>query len=255
MEEWQDPKIIALWIAIALVVVISLILYIILFTRLYFKRIIKEQEKLTKAKIDYQKQMLYDSILIQEQERNRTAANLHDGLISKLNIIKLSLFSGKSVDEIGNMLEDTCTLARGITHDLCPPLVEELSIEELIDDLLLPLSNSLNVQFHRQSIGNEPLASEHKIQILRIAQEVINNSLKYAQSESLTVYMHTSKKYLSLKIEDTGIGFDTTKQHKGLGLKNIELRVQVLGAHYKIKSKPNKGTQFMMCINRTKQNI
>lgn len=248
MAEWQNPQTIAIWLGIAILLVVVLIISIILFTKAYFKRILHEQQKLSNAKVEYQKKLLNDSIIIQERERNRIASDLHDDLISKLYVLKLSHHAKKPVKQLDKMLDHSITIARRISHDLCPPLMEELNLEELITDLACSIQNTLELKFSSQNTYIQKIPTEKKLQIFRISQEVINNILKHANATQLYLNLHISTKGLALMIKDNGTGFDTSQKTTGLGMKNIELRAQLLKGDYRFKSKKNMGSTFLLCI-------
>jgi two-component system, NarL family, sensor kinase len=246
MEAWQKPESFALWFAIALGVVIGLAVLIIIINRLSVRRIIFEQQKTAQAKLDYQKKLLKDSILVQERERERIASNLHDDLISKLNIVSLLLHTekGQLPADPKQLLQESIHLARGISHDLRPPLLKDTSLEELCKDFLGPLRQEFKVNF---KLLGEPqdFEEEVKLQLLRVFQEVINNILKHAEATELNVTLRFGLQNFALKVQDNGKGFDTSRQRKGLGLKNIELRMQSLQGSYKFKSFLGRGTTFI----------
>lgn len=245
MAAWQNPENFALWLSIVFTILIALIITFVYFTRLYFIRILKEEQKLQSTILAHQQQLLKDSILVQERERNRIAADLHDGLISKLNVSLLSLHTTPNLDELSIMLQDSIVLARRISHDLSPPLLEESSLYELLEDFVDPIKTQLNINLSYALTTEKNLSNPTKLQIFRIIQEVINNILNHAQASQLNIHLHLGSCYVGLKIIDNGIGFDIDKKSQGLGLKNITLRSQSLQGTFRFKSKPQKGSSFL----------
>lgn len=246
MAAWQDPKTFAIWLAIFIAVVLLLSVSIVAFTRLYFKRLLLAQSKLTQAKVDYQKQLVQDSIAIQEQERERVALELHDNLISKLNVVSFALQTGNKSLDTGSLLTNCIHLTREISHDLRPPLLEENSISELIKGVITPYDHLLQITYYEQVIHNKKLDADKKLQVLRITQEVITNIIKHAQASTLSLHIRFSDKGFSFSIQDNGIGFDPTKKGKGLGLKNIELRTQILAGAYRFSRNAQTGMRFTL---------
>jgi signal transduction histidine kinase len=245
MAAWQNPENFALWLTFVFTILIVLMSTFVYFTRLYFIRILKEQQKLQTTIVSHQQQLLEDSILVQERERNRIAADLHDDLISKLNISLLSLHTNPKVEELSTLLQDSIFLARRITHDLSPPLLEQSSLYELLEEFVDPIKTHLEIALSYSLNTEETLPNPTKLQIFRIIQEVINNILKHAQASQLKVHLHLGKRYVGLKIIDNGIGFDTDKKSQGLGLKNIRLRSQSLQGAFRFQSKPQQGSSFL----------
>lgn len=245
MAAWQNPENFALWLSIVFAILIALILTFVYFTRLYFMRILREQQKMQTTVVAHQQQLLEDSILVQERERDRIAADLHDDLISKLNISLLSLHTNPNLDELSSMLQNSIVFARRISHDLSPPLLEQSSLHELLEDFVDPIKAHLKINLSYSLTTEEMLSNATKLQIFRITQEVINNILKHAQASQLNIHLHLGKQYIGLKIIDNGIGFDVDKKSQGLGLKNITLRSQSLQGAFRFKSKLQKGSSFL----------
>lgn len=244
MANWQKPETLAIWLGIGLTVIVFLITSIILFTRVYIRRIMQEQHKRARLKLDYQKDLLQDSIRVQERERNRIAANLHDELISKLNILLLTLYSGDaSPENTSNLLKESIGVARRISHDLSPPLLEETDLPELITDFVSPLQRVFKVHYHVSRYSDQAIGNETKLQLFRVIQEIISNIIRHAQAQTIDINIRISGKYISICISDDGVGMRTEKS-KGLGHKNIELRVQLLKGMYRFRPAQPKGTQF-----------
>ncbi len=250
MEEWQKPESFAFWLALVIIISMVLVVTIIVIVQLYFRRILIEQKKAARLELDYQDKLISDSIKIQEKERKRIAADLHDHLISKLNILKLSLYGlkDKPSDAIFDSLTESIDLGRKISHDLSPPLIENSTIIELFSEFLLPIKENYDISFQLLSQDESEIRNSEKLQLVRIFQEVINNILKHAQAQKIEVFLRQTKKLLILKVADDGVGFDPEVAKNGLGLKNIELRVRTLNAIHKFKSPEGKGSTFLFIL-------
>lgn len=250
MAQWQDSETLVFWILIVFCIVLFLGVAIVVFVQLHVKRMIIAQEKLSAEKIKHQEELLDSSVKVQERERERIASDLHDELIGKLNTVLLASASQSTKVDTQKMLRDSIDIARRISHDLSPPLVEETSIAEWIRDMASPLKEFYTVTL---TITEEPsllVPKEVKLQLIRIVQEVINNCIKYAEATQMEFTLRETKKYIALKITDNGIGFETTKISGGLGLQNIELRMQLLKGTYKLTSSNERGTSLLLLIKR-----
>lgn len=249
MEGWQNPQNFAIGLFIALLFVAALVLGVVLLMQAYSKRIMQEQEKLTQAKVEYQQSLLLNSVLAQEKERERIAKDLHDDLISKLTVLTYALQIENSKVKPVELLNESIKIARRITHDLTPPLLDQTSLKDLIDDFVAPLSQSYSIDCFYTNHHLRVLSSDVKLQLFRIVQEVINNMLKHAKASEIKINLRITNSAVSLVVGDNGVGFDTTLNAKGLGLKNIELRTQILKAHSKFKSRPEKGSTFLFLLH------
>lgn len=249
MEGWQNPQNFAIGLFIALLFVAALVLGVVLLMQAYSKRIMQEQEKLTQAKVEYQQSLLLNSVLAQEKERERIAKDLHDDLISKLTVLTYALQIENSKVKPVELLNESIKIARRITHDLTPPLLDQTSLKDLIDDFVAPLSQSYSIDCFYTNHQLRVLSGDVKLQLFRIVQEVINNMLKHAKASEIKINLRITNSAVSLVVGDNGVGFDTTLNAKGLGLKNIELRTQILKAHSKFKSRPEKGSTFLFLLH------
>lgn len=242
METWQKPETIILWIIIVALFVIVLLTVIIFLIRAIFKKVIKAKEKEAATQLNYQKNLLETTIKTQEIERHRIAADIHDGLIGKLTAIKMEQEIKQRDQKMIDALHDSINIARRISHDLSPPLIEFTKLPELIKELLYPWEQHIIITTLydiRQETNN---ADDFKVQVTRVIQEVITNIIKHANATEIHFHLKQTENYMALRISDNGKGYDTEKNSKGLGTKNIETRVQYLKGVYKVKSELKKGT-------------
>lgn len=248
MAEWQDPENFAIGLFVVLLIVIFLVTSIVVLTRIYLKRMIQEQEHLARTKIEHQQLLMWNSLLVQEKERERIASDLHDELISKLTVLVYAIQTNNSQVKPVEVLQDSIRIAREITHDLCPPLLQQTSINELIENFISPLAKAFTIDYFPGTNRGGELKNEIKLQLLRIVQEIINNILKHAKASKIVMRLRFTTDSIAMVIRDNGIGFDTSKTAQGLGLKNIELRSQLLGGKCRFKSNPNRGTTFQFYL-------
>ncbi|WP_299207994.1 ATP-binding protein [uncultured Dokdonia sp.] len=248
MAQWQDSETLVLWITIVFLIVLLLGVAIVVFIQMHVKRMIIAQEKLSAEKIKHQKELLDSSVKVQERERERIASDLHDELIGKLNIILLASASQRTEVDTKKMLQDSIDIARRISHDLSPPLLEETSLAEWIRDMVLPLKEFYTVILTITEESSLLISKDVKLQLIRIIQEVINNCIKHAKATQMAFTLRETKKYIALKITDNGVGFKTIEKPEGLGLRNIELRMQLLNGTYKLTSSKEDGTSLVLLV-------
>src|SRR4029450_12477743 len=224
-----------------LVLVIGLILFIIFHQR----KVIRYQQKLQDMEIEQQKMMLTASIKLQEEERQRLAADLHDDAGPLLATARLYLNENlvhqdknsqlQAIFQARQIIDDTIQLVRNISHSLMPPTLKNFGLESAINDLFQKISGSGTInassRFHEYK---ERLKEEKELVIFRVVQELINNILKHSNSSfiHLTQNVHADKFYLRIHHDGRGIiqsDFDKlNKSNVGLGLKNISSRMRLV---------------------------
>ncbi len=227
------------------------------------KKIIQKEIEKKDIEIKYQKEMLNAAILTQEKERKRIARDLHDDISSKINIISLnshfltaSNLSKVEITEITSNIIDVSAKVlestRRISHDLLPPIFEEFGIHVAIEELCTNYSNSNSLKIvyqnsQKQAIFDEIDKNNH-LHLFRILQELINNSIKHGNATKIKIKLDKKDEKRRVTYKDNGIGFEATRESlkKGLGMKNIESRVEFLNGEFKIESAIDQGVQVVL---------
>ena len=224
-----------------LVLTISLILFIIFHQR----KVIRFQMRLQEMEQEQQKLLIQASIKLQEEERQRLAADLHDDAGPLLATARLYLNENlvnqdkvtqlQAIFQARQIIDDTIQLVRNMSHSLMPPTLKNFGLESAVNDLFQKISGSgsLNAssRFHEYK---ERLKPEKELNVFRIIQELINNIIKHSNSSfiHLTQNVHGDRFYLRIHHDGRGLiqsDFDKlTKSAAGLGLKNITSRMGVL---------------------------
>jgi len=80
--------------------------------------------------------------------------------------------------------------------------------------------------------------------LFRIAQEGLNNIIKYADASSVNLHIIDKEDEVYLVLEDNGKGFEESKAkpNRGMGLQNIRERAKLLNGRAEIHSTPGQGT-------------
>ncbi|AWH83765.1 hypothetical protein HYN59_00940 [Flavobacterium album] len=242
MEKWQDPKVIAIWITIIVVLIFTIILFVVKIMHAGYKRMTEANLREAQTQLEHQKMLMETSLQVQEKERGRIAADLHDSLIGKLTLIRMKSQIGAALPEIESLLGESITEARRISHDLTPPLLEFSRAEELIGQVLHPWKEKFTLDFYSDIRVTADLSPDIKIQLLRVVQELLTNIIKHAGATEVKVTFRHTERCIALSVTDNGRGFDTGQLKKGLGLNSLELRMQYLNAKYRVKSVIGKGT-------------
>ena len=194
--------------------------------------------------------------------KQRISEELHDGILSRLFGLRLSLDSlnnkhGKDVEKLRSsyidQLKDLGKEIRKISHDLNNENFTQGSLypdvlRKLLKDQLEP--QQVTYEFlYDQEINWDLISNSKKVHVYRIIQECLMNINKHANAKHITVTFKSKDASVQLTIEDDGIGMDATKAKSGIGMKNIKSRVAQIAGSYKIISKINLGTQIQILFN------
>ena len=191
-------------------------------------------------------------------ERNRVALELHDVVSQKLFSLVLAAEAAGTVLErdppaAGAQIARTQQLAREALDELRALILELRPADLARDGLDGALRKHVEVlrQVHRVDIDLDLAAGVsageggRDGEILRIAQEAIQNALRHAGAGRVSVRLATADGGLVLEVADDGVGFDPTDpdvRSKRLGLTSMEERAQRLRGRLEIRSAPAAGT-------------
>ena len=255
MEIWKDPSVLIVYL-------IVILLFIIVFTFLFFllhqkslKKILDTELKRSKAEVLHQKNIVKISVDVQEEERKRIARIIHDDIGNRVHILSVWLNnpeawqSERAKEIILKQLPALSEATRTVSHALYPVDVEHIGFIATLEEMAVNASASLNIQLVLLHLYQAPsLAVE--IQLYRIIQEFLNNVLKHAQASQMYIHLRSTEHYCAVLLADNGKGFNLTEVKKGMGLHNIEARIQVIQAAFKWKSTEGKGTQLLILISK-----
>ncbi|MCL6217674.1 tetratricopeptide repeat-containing sensor histidine kinase [Zunongwangia pacifica] len=184
-----------------------------------------------------------------QKEKQRIAAELHDGILGKIFGIRLILSSlnakkdQESIEIRDNYINELKRLGeevRSISHDLDANIFDSRSgfismVNELLNEQSI-LGKFEVVLNNDSSIEWEKISSKIKINLFRIMQESTYNITKYANAQQVVVIFRKQENILLALIKDDGQGFDVEANVKGIGLKNMKSRVKNLHGKINFKS-------------------
>jgi PAS domain S-box-containing protein len=201
--------------------------------------------------------MANEIVRAQEDERRRISRELHDeagqALISlKYNLdtiageipIKYQGSHRKLTDSV-NLIDQTMDMIRNLSHSLRPPVMDigglNLSLRELCWDF--SQRTKLQIEYQGQDIPGLP--DEIGISLYRFVQETMVNILKHAEATKVNIRLKLENGNLLLSVADNGKGMNKSLASDGIGLMGIGERIDLLGGHLEIHSKPGRGVHLI----------
>jgi signal transduction histidine kinase len=244
-----------------------------LLTTLFFLYIIvkqREKNKQLKFEKDQQKanEDIYNLMLSQQDKVDEARANekvriskeLHDGILGRLFGTRLSLDSfnfSEGKDAISKraayiselkIIEDDI---RKVSHDLSTDFVSGSGFMDIVSELIEKQTNAYQLESsfdYTDDIHWETVPNKSKINIYRIIQESLQNIYKHANAKAVKISFELKNSVICLSIIDDGDGFDVNRSKKGIGIKNINSRVEEVQGKANFHSVVNKGTEVIITI-------
>jgi len=195
------------------------------------------------------------------QERTRMAREIHDTLAQAFGGILMQLQAYTYVAETQPeqarphllraqaLAQEGLTEARRSVWTLYLETSEYEDLAQAIAKFVQQMTQGQTVPIHFNIAGTPyPLHPDLGLNLLRIAQEAITNSLRHAQSQVIHVDLNYSHQILQLTIRDDGCGFDPQTPTDGFGLLGMQQRASRIGAIWNLMSRPGQGTTIMVTL-------
>jgi signal transduction histidine kinase len=240
------------------IILIAMFIIIYLRLRAIHTRTISEQKIM---QLEEEKKLMAAKLLVegQELERKRIATELHDGLGVLLSATKMqfSIIQDKSpenkelIEKAIRMLEQATGDVRKISHNMMPGLLTKLGFFEAVEDLFEHIGESGEIKVTCKITGDQERLPENKeIMLYRIVQEIVNNTIKYAQAKNIEFLVNVNPGNMEMIYYDDGIGFELDEkiESESIGLKSIQSRVNFLSGKLDINTKPGAGVKYTIQI-------
>ncbi|MBK5285590.1 MAG: tetratricopeptide repeat protein [Bacteroidia bacterium] len=191
--------------------------------------------------------------------RNKISGDLHDDIGSTLNSISVYSEVARKKDEqqdealemIGEASRKIIEAMSDIVWTINPENDSFAKIIFRMKSLAYNLFRAKKIEFtfHADEILNEKkLSLEERRNFYLIFKEAINNLVKYSNATRVAITLVNENELIKLRIQDDGVGFDTTQDNIGNGLKNMKRRADEMKAEFKIESSKGNGTQIDLIL-------
>ncbi|WP_341840449.1 sensor histidine kinase [Chitinophaga caseinilytica] len=209
-----------------------------------------------------QRERITAEVRLLENERKRIAGDLHDSLGPLLSSVKLKISSvevpdaedRKVIQQSAKHIDEIISSMRQISYDLLPIALERKGLIEAVRDFVRHLGREEQLEVSVYTMNDVNPHPEQDIHLYRILQEIIHNTLKHANASRLDIGFRQEANELLLLVQDNGQGFSVEKarEHsRGLGLKSLETRTDILKGSIHIRSAVGEGTRYYIRIPRT----
>lgn len=213
-----------------------------------------QEQKIEKLKSESQVRILNATIDGKETERKDIAETLHDNVSALLSSASLHLqatrkqFDGEApieIEKTQQIINEAAEKIRDLSHTLVSSVLLKFGLKYAIKDIAEKYQNS-ELQIDTNLGKLRRYHQNFEIKTYNIVQEFINNIIKHSEANQALIKMHEENNKILLTIIDNGIGFDKTKvlSKTGIGINQIEARIQMMKGHFSIHSEKGEGTKI-----------
>ncbi|MBR5932681.1 MAG: substrate-binding domain-containing protein [Treponema sp.] len=209
------------------------------------------------------RQKVEEEILkISDLERLRFSLDLHDDICQRLAamtmICKKDADTNSTLKILFDMATETLSRTRQYAHDSFPVEIDVADINDALNSLCREADMAENQKVTFNASGESvKLNSRQKINLFRIAQEALHNSVKHSGAQNISLSLDYTKNNVILTVKDNGKGYDKNnlkesfkdnRRPRGLGMRSMEYRANQIDGTFKITSKKNFGTTIVVTI-------
>jgi len=240
------------------IIVISIVTALLLLLGISFYRRYKlKKEKQLQAAVFKQQELATKAILeAEENERKRIAGDLHDGVGQLMSAAKMNLSAIENEIPFANddqrkvyekaqvLVDESCKEVRSVSHNMMPNALLKSGLASAVREFLNQIDGKvIKVDLYTEGL-NERIDANIETVLYRVIQESVNNVIKHSKANHLDISLIKDEDGIAATIEDNGNGFDTSDKNKfdGIGLKNIQTRIEYLKGTVEWNSSVGKGT-------------
>jgi signal transduction histidine kinase len=232
-------------------ILLLITLFIVMLVMAYLRRDLKHLKEKESMEADFEKQLLQSQLETQEETLNQLSIEIHDNVGQLLNSTKLLI--GLTQRELPESPE-TLTLAndtlvkaiqelRSLSKSLNKEWLQQFNFIENLEAEINRINAAKSIALSLVRPPALSLKAGVQIILFRIVQEILQNSMKHAQSTKMEINIKEDNQLLTIDITDNGKGFDETTVSKSVGILNIKHRTRLLGGTVAWDSSINKGTR------------
>jgi signal transduction histidine kinase len=207
------------------------------------KRLLRNAEEKRQAELKHQKDLTFAIIQSQEEERKRIGRDLHDDVGAALSNLKLYTLQWEGSETVRKQIDGIIDKARNISHMLSPAELELLGLREALEEMCRVIHQSGSVKVFMDNAagdGLDKIPYEKALALYRVFQELFTNTIRHAGATE--VHLHFDKPsdrdkpsdLLMIRYQDNGKGLQRKPSSAGMGMQNMESRLEMIGATYEL---------------------
>jgi signal transduction histidine kinase len=210
----------------------------------------------------FQQELLRTQLEIQEQTLKNISQEIHDNIGQMLSLAKLNLATTnieqkevvqQKINDSHHLISKAIQDLRDLSRSFNTDYVSEMGLLRSIEYELEMIQKTGTIKTKLDVTGPVyKLDPQKELILFRIVQETLNNVIKHANADTVSIMIAYNSANITLRISDNGCGFDLVPLNEnanakfGLGIRNMHNRAKLIGADFSISSMISKGTEVII---------
>ena len=232
---------------------------------MYAHKLVGYIDQLDRQKQLYNKRVLTAVLRAEEKSRSEFSKELHDGLGPLLSSAKMSLSAltpatgmldrTEIIKNTTYVIDEAIRSLREISNNLSPHVLNDFGLARGIQNFIshsVSIHDAKRIRF-TTNLRAERFDPDLEVIFYRVACELIHNSLKHSGCTEIRLSLTLDGTTMTLRYADDGCGFDPAAGTHGMGLANIQSRINSLNGTVEIRSARGHGMQASISADTTQQ--
>jgi signal transduction histidine kinase len=188
---------------------------------------------------------------MQEDERKNLSRELHDHVAQVLTALRMELgrierttaAAAPAIAEAKKLIDDMFRTVRNLALGLRPSMLDDFGLQAALEWLARDFMARYAINVNLKMEGEfDHLPDKHRTCVYRVVQEAMTNCARHARARNIEIGVRAERGELMVSVSDDGVGVDSARRRKGLGLRGIDERVKELQGAMRIARGPRCGT-------------
>jgi signal transduction histidine kinase len=242
---------------------VFILMIILLSARDNLRVLVEQRTEKLREEIQERIRLEKELLAIAEREQRRIGHDLHDSLGQHLTATAMagkvlakkltgkSLVEAEAADRVVGLVEEAIELTRKLARSLHPIEMQANGLTDALQNLAANLSKAFNVScsFEHSQTGAVP-SQETATHLYRIAQEAASNAIRHGHARTIVISLDSTSESFMLAVTDDGAGLPAdARNKKGMGLRIMNYRADMIGATFDIQNLPAGGARMVCVLN------
>lgn len=240
-----------MWLFAALGLLLVIVTGFVIYASRQRRRRLAREIEFTNLRADIGRRLTQQYVEGLENERERMARELHDGVCNDLLAIRMSMSDGVPVSETAALIDSCRESVRRISHELMPPEFAYANLDEVVRYYLMKqreaCGDGVSIVYSAPAGDWTSVPDGLALEIYRIVQEAVGNSMKHSGATKIDVVMSVTDGNLTLEVADNGTYSPSGK--RGIGLNSMRRRAAAVGGTLTVETDAENAMRVLLNVN------